>query len=233
MKTKIVATFGPASSSKTIIQKMLSLGVEIARFNTKYGNQKEFDRFTKIIKEIGGCKILYDIIDIKRLKALKSSQFDYIALSFAEKASQIKKIRKIFAPKKIKIIAKIETDKGINNVDQIIKESDGIMVARGDLGKNILIERVPVIQKIIIKKCNRKRKFVITATHMLLSMIKNVVPERSEVSDVANAVLDGSSAVMLSEETAVGWHPVLAVKMMARIIKETEKDKKMLADGLA
>jgi pyruvate kinase len=154
--------------------------------------------------------------------------FEYIAVSFAERVSQIKDVRRLLHPKKIRIISKIETKKGIININDLIRVSDGIMVARGDLGKNIPFEEVPLFQKWIIKRCNQKKKMVITATEMLLSMTSHKIPERSEVSDIANAVLDGSDAVMLSEETAIGKYPALAVKTMNKVIKATENKKKLL-----
>ncbi len=126
-------------------------------------------------------------------------------------------------PKRIKIISKIETKKGVNNINKLIKVSDGIMIARGDLGRDISFEKVPMIQKMITKKCNRKNKMSITATEMMPSMVTRVRPSRAEVTDVANAILEGSEALMLSEETAIGNHPILTVKAMRKIIKETEK----------
>ena len=131
--------------------------------------------------------------------------------------------------KSVKIISKIENQKGIDNIDNIIRVSDGIMLGRGDLGKNISMEKVPIIQKLIMRKCFKKKKFDITATEMLLSMVKYKRPTNAEVSDVANAILDGSDAVMLSEETAIGKYPALTVKIMKKIITEIENNKYKLS----
>jgi pyruvate kinase len=148
-------------------------------------------------------------------------KFDYIALAFTECAEQVECLRKIVPS--AKIIAKIETGKGVKNIMEIISASDGVMVARGDLGRNVPLEKLPFFQKMIIRECNKKGKFVVTATEMLLSMTDSKTPTRAEVTDVANAVLDGSSALMLSEETAIGKYPVASVKMMDKIVKEAEK----------
>lgn len=149
---------------------------------------------------------------------------DFIAQSFVRDKFDILPIRKLIRGKldTCKIIAKIENRQGIKNIDQIIDVSDGIMIARGDMGVSIPIYEIPVVQKRIIKKCNQAKKLVITATQMLESMVENLRPTRAEVTDVANAVLDGSGYLMLSAETAAGRHPVEAVEMMNRIIKFTE-----------
>lgn len=228
MKTKIIATIGPASLEYATLKKMVKAGMDIARINTKYGSVKQYLHITTKLKKIGKCRILFDIKGLKMIDWLKTQKFDYLAVSFADTESQIKNIRKLFLPREIKVISKIETKKGIINIDRLIKESDGIMVARGDLGENISFEKVPLAQKMIIKKCNKKKKMVVTATEMLLSMTKSKVPERAEASDIANAVLDGSDALMLSEETAIGKYPMLVIKTMNKIIKETEKTKKFL-----
>ncbi len=228
MKTKIIATIGPSSRSESILRQMVNAGMGIARINTKYASIGEIADITQKLGKIGKCRILMDIKDEKTVSFLKKCKFDYLAVSFSESAEQLRKIRKLFSPLKIKIIAKIETKKGVRNIDSIIKESDGVMVARGDLGRNVPFEKVPIFQKLIIKRCRKKGKLAITATEMLLSMTKSQLPERSETSDVANAVLDGSDALMLSEETAIGKYPVLAVQTMRKITAETEKGQKLL-----
>jgi len=126
---------------------------------------------------------------------------------------------------KIKTIAKIEMPEALKNLRDIIVESDGVMVARGDLGVEVPIEKVPIIQKDIIRKCMHRAKPVIVATQMMESMLDRTKPNRSEVSDVANAVLEGADAVMLSGETATGQYPVLVVETMTKIIQQVESDK--------
>ena len=149
---------------------------------------------------------------------------DYLALSFVNSREDVISARRIIedAGGDALIISKIESRKGIENIDEIIEESDGIMVARGDLGVEVPLEQLPMLQKDIITKCRQKGKFAIVATEMLASMHESPRPTRAEVSDVANAILDGTDCVMLSGETTVGKHPVESVEIMSRICKYVE-----------
>ena len=168
--------------------------------------------------------------DKKDIKFSVENEVDFIALSFVTSENDLITLRKIinqYQDKKnlepIKIIAKIERGAAVKNIDKIIDESDAIMIARGDLGVELPIEKVPLIQKEIIQKCLNQAKPVIVATQMLGSMENKSSPTRAEVSDIANAVIDEADALMLSEETAIGKYPIKAVKVMSKIIIQTEK----------
>lgn len=165
--------------------------------------------------------------DKKDLEFGIKNKVDFVAFSFVRRPEDVIELRELLKKGKsdAMIISKIETQEAVENFDAILELSDGIMVARGDLAVEIPAEDVPMVQKMIIKKCNKSGKPVITATQMLESMIKSPVPTRAEVSDIANAILDGTDAVMLSEETTLGEHPVEAVKVMTRVAQRIERDR--------
>lgn len=333
-KTKIVCTIGPASRVYDVIEKLIRMGMNVARLNFSHGSYKEHlqvienirqaslkigqpiailqdlggpkIRIGKIIKEPiflkegssfiltnrkvagdeqevsltfpslpqkvkkGDCIFLADGILELKVKEFTSTDIicrvvrggkltshqgvnipnismdipsltekdyqdilfgiknkvDFIGLSFIRRAEDVLKVRKILKENKaeeISLIAKIEKKEAVDNLKEIIEASDGIMVARGDLGVEIPLENVPLVQKNIIKKCNFVGKPVITATQMLMSMMSNPRPSRAEVTDVANAILDGTDAIMLSEETAIGNYPLEAVETMNRIAISAEE----------
>ncbi|MFH1836754.1 MAG: pyruvate kinase [Candidatus Omnitrophota bacterium] len=334
VKTKIIATIGPASGNPTVLRKMMREGMDVVRLNFSHGSHTEHLKRIRIIRELNKkyrrhIRVLQDLegyririgefkgknktFELKKKKRVlltnktdlldkgiipldydgplgniktganiyiddgniaivvkkctknyletevvtpgilkenkgvnipdlklgfkdltekdkKDLEFgiknkvDLVAQSFVRSKKDIITLRKAIAGRMdCKIIAKIENKDGIKNIDSIIDASDGIMIARGDMGVSLPIYQVPVIQKMIIKKCNNKKKFVITATQMLESMTEHSRPTRAEVSDVANAILDGTDYVMLSAESAVGEYPVETVRMMNDIIKFTEK----------
>ncbi|MDE2019860.1 MAG: pyruvate kinase [Patescibacteria group bacterium] len=329
MRTKIVATLGPASESKEMIEKFVHAGMDIARMNFSHCSEAEYvsrakyvksaarkaGRPVKILQDLQGPRIRVGVLpaegrkleegntihfrtdkkdgdgsifidhprlhldirvgdplylangemelevrrvtgnriaaevirggvlysrkgvnvprtklsnsgltakDIKDVKFGLRQGVDFVAISFVQTADDIKKLRKLVG-NKAKIIAKIETALALENIDAIIQASDAIMIARGDLGIEVPIERVPAIQKSLIRHASWYGKGTITATQMLLSMTDHARPTRAEVSDVANAVWDGSDAVMLSDESAGGKYPLEAVRTMHRIVAEAEK----------
>jgi len=160
--------------------------------------------------------------DLADLRFGLAARVDMIALSFVRTAEDVRALRKELGEAQIPIVAKIEKPQAWDNIESILDEANGVMVARGDLGVEMALEKVPRIQKSIIRRARRKRKFVITATQMLESMIEHPTPTRAEVSDVANAIYDGTDAVMLSAETSMGKFPTESVAVMSRIARETE-----------
>ncbi len=162
-----------------------------------------------------------DILDVK---FGLSVGVDYVALSFVQTREDVEKLRKIISKKKgIKLISKIERAIALRNIDQIIQASDAIMIARGDLGIEIPIEELPIVQKYLVKFAHWHDKPAIIATQIMTSMIKNSHPTRAEISDIANAVLDGGDMVMLSDETTIGDHPFAAVKTLKKVVSRTER----------
>lgn len=239
--SKIVCTLGPASSSPVVIENMLKAGMDIARLNLSYGNSEEHARTISLVRSTSEnlgkpVGVMLDLPGYKRrrggivdvfkdqLEFASEQDVDFIALSFITSAEQVSEIRDLantIDPQQ-PLIVKIEQERALENSKGIIEVSDGIMVARGDLALEISIEKVPLTQKRLIKEANQRGKPVITATQMLESMVRSSLPTRAEATDVSNAVLDGSDAIMLSEETAIGNYPVEAVAMMHRIAMEAE-----------
>jgi pyruvate kinase len=161
--------------------------------------------------------------DLEAIEFSKENDVEFVALSFTRDVNDVRNLRSKIGSGSQAIIAKIENHTGVRDINAILEEADSIMVARGDMGVEIDYEKVPLIQKEIIRKCNQHGKVVITATQMLESMTNSPIPTRAEASDVANAILDGSDAVMLSEETSIGKYPVECVEMMGKIAKEAER----------
>jgi pyruvate kinase len=161
--------------------------------------------------------------DLADLKAGMAENVDFVAISFVRNAADVRAVREHMGATRVPVIAKIEKPEAVHEIDGILDVANGIMVARGDLGVEMSLEMVPPIQKRLIRRARRRNRFVITATQMLESMIENANPTRAEVSDVANAIYDGTDAVMLSAETSVGKFPVDAVAYMSRIAAEAER----------
>ncbi len=255
-KAQIIATIGPASVNTDVFFSMLEHQMDVARLNFSWGDleekklqiemirrvAKKAGRHVPIIEDLPGPRVqgknshTYDREAVSALtekdreyiKFGVEQDIEYIAVSFVGSGKDIllcREIIKSFGGKQ-KIIAKIERKRAVDSIDEIIAAADAVMVARGDLGNEVPLEQIPFIQDRIIKKAKAAGKPVITATQMLLSMTENPLPTRAEVTDVANAILEGSDAVMLSEETASGKYPVEAVAMMEKIILEAEKHLK-------
>jgi pyruvate kinase len=240
-RTKIICTLGPASKSADAIEGMLKAGMDIARFNLAHGTLTEHSQLIGKVRQLSKrlkltTGILIDLPGLRRgtgsmrdvfhehLHFSLSHDATFIALSFISSASQVKEVKELLTEMgaNIPIIVKIEKAGALEEADAILEICNGIMVARGDLGIQIKIEKVPVAQKQLIKKANHRGKLAITATQMLESMVESPTPTRAEAADVANAVLDGTDAVMLSEETAIGKYPIEATEIMARIALEAE-----------
>jgi len=162
--------------------------------------------------------------DIRDVKFGLKTGVDYVALSFVQTRDDVEKLRKLISKKKgVQLISKIERAIALRNIDQIIQASDAIMIARGDLGIEIPIEELPIVQKYLVKFAHWHDKPAIIATQIMTSMIKNSHPTRAEISDIANAVLDGGDMVMLSDETTIGDHPFIAVRTLKKVVNRTER----------
>ncbi len=250
-RAQIVATVGPASKDIPVLKALIESGMDVARLNFSWGTHEEhasristirtvakgLGKHIPIIQDLSGPRIQetsghqFDTTsahvitekDIRDLHFGIAQKVEYVAMSFVGDASDIHELRKMVKGTDIKIIAKIERAKAVENLAAIIEASDAIMVARGDLGNEIPLEQIPYVQLDIIKSAKKAGKPVITATQMMLSMVDHPTPTRAEVSDVAYAVIEGSDAVMLSEESAQGKYPVETVAMMEKIISEAER----------
>ncbi len=248
----IVATIGPSSEEPQVMTEMLKMGMDMARLNFHWGTFEEHKKRILAIRKTAeenriAVKIIADLpgpriqegethtYDISKEKALteedkKIIEFgvengvDYFAMSFVATKNDVldckNEIQKHSGTQKV--IAKIEREDAVENIDEIIEASDAIMIARGDLGNEIALEKIPFVQKDIIKKCKVAKKPVIVATQMLYSMKDSPSPTRAEVTDVVNATLEGADAVMLSEETANGKYPINSVHIMEHILREAQ-----------
>ena len=251
--TQIVATIGPASNDPEIIRSMLTAGMQVARFNFSHGDREknvrvaqqvrslagERDMRVPIMQDLSGPRVQQGAVhsfdpneeiltdkDRADLLSGKSFGFEYIAQSFVATAAHIQELRTLISDSgsTSKIIAKIERREAVENFDEILAAADAIMIARGDLGDAVPLEDIPFIQTELIRKTRAAQKPVITATQMLLTMKDNPVPTRAEVTDVAFAVISGTDATMLSEETASGKYPVESVAMMRTIATRAERE---------
>ena len=252
-KAQIVATIGPSSLEPDTLRQMISAGMNLARLNFAWEKITEADARIEllralakeaavslpIIADLPGPRVqlkethtyatpeMFSITDddITFLDLCVRKEVEYVALSFVGAATDIEYCKELLNKKggAQKIIAKIERKIAADAIDSIISAADAIMIARGDLGNEIPLEDIPFVQRMILEKANKAGKPAITATQMMLSMTEHDTPTRAEVSDVTDAILEGSDAVMLSEETASGRYPVLAVQMMERIVRDTQQ----------
>lgn len=261
-RAQIIVTIGPSSNNFDMLTSLFESGADIVRLNMSWSTIKEHEEHLNLVKKISkklGIKIpvIIDLpgprvelgrghsyvasknfeIDKEDEDMIKfgiKNKVDYFGLSFVGSGEEVikydKKIKSLGGNQKL--VSKIERRIAFANFDGILEESDAIMIARGDLGKEIPIEEIPFVQSEIIKKTKEKRKPVIVATEMLYSMVNNPEPTRAEVSDVSLAILEGADAVMLSDETAIGKYPDIAVCVMDKIILESEKHESFTLNPL-
>lgn len=255
-KTNIIATLGPSSHTKEIISSMIDAGMDMVRLNFSWGTHEDMASYVSMVREVAlekgksipiiqdlsGPRMILEhghkiddavdgVITKKDLDDLAwglEQSVEYVALSYVSSAQDIHDLRSDMLEKGIltPIIAKIERQEALDAFSEICDAADGIMVARGDLGKALPLEELPTIEKRIVEICKEKQRFVIVATEMMLSMTESDTPTRAEVTDVAYAVELGADAVMLSEESATGKHPVETVQAMNKIISFAEEEKK-------
>lgn len=259
-QTLVIATIGPASSSKEIFGQLVDHHLNMARLNFSWGTHEEHhamiatireeakarDVVIPIIQDLSGPRVqdteghhfggAVQVITEKDKDDLAfgiANGVEYVALSYVGSKKDVIELRELIraAGGTQKIIAKIERKEAVVNLLEIIDEADAIMVARGDLGNEFPLEEIPFVQHKIITETKKKGKMVIVATQMLLSMVESPTPTRAEVSDVAYAILDGADGVMLSEESAKGKYPVEAVLMMEKIALVAEKNRTIITIG--
>jgi len=252
-RAQIVATLGPATNTYEKIKALAQSGADVFRLNFSWGDfdehRAQIQHVRQAEKDLGISLVILQDVPGPRIQKIAGHSYnhdsvkaltdhdrecimfgitegvDYVALSFVGTAEDVQECRQFINEKggKQPIIAKIERAIAVQNLDQIVMSADGLMVARGDLGEEVPLEQIPFVQANIISRANSAGKPVITATQMMLSMVDHAVPTRAEVTDVEAAVMQGSDAVMLSEETAKGSHPLEAVVMMEKILVEAEK----------
>lgn len=251
-RAQIIGTIGPASQDRENISQMIDSQMDVVRLNFSWGDYDSYQKniedirslaeekglVVPIIQDLSGPRIQEEGShkfdsdstspitekDKKDLEFGSKNNLEYVALSFVGSASDVEELKSVLNELNYsaKIIAKIERQKAIDNFDEILNSADAIMIARGDLGNEVPIEKIPFVQADLIKKANTFGKPVIVATEMLPSMIENNIPTRSDVSDVSNAILQGADVLMMSNETAVGKYPVESVKVMEKIVLEAE-----------
>lgn len=246
--TQIIATIGPSSGDKETLRQMMASQLDVARLNFSWGTLDEHSQYIKNIRDAARSEDLHipiiqdlpgpraqgehrhtmdpseEVITAKDKDIIafgKEHEVDYLAVSFVRNESDMLLAKELAGG--TPVIAKIERREALENFNDILKVADGVIIARGDLGDNIPIEYLPFVQRALISRANQAGVPVATATEMLLSMTERKRPTRAEVTDVAYAIMHGSDAVMLSEETAIGRYPVETVKVMETIIKTAEE----------
>ncbi len=246
---QVIATIGPSCAAKEVLEQMVEAGMSVARLNFSWGTHEEHTEFVEklravaaekgitipVIQDLSGPRVQGDdghtldagasVItekDIADLEFTRIVKPEYVAMSFVRAASDIVELRDLLTERGItaKIIAKIERKEALDALEEIIKEADGIMVARGDLGDAIAFETVPFEKKRILERCMEAGKPSIVATEMLTSMTDDRDPSRADITDISQAVLDGASATMLSNETAVGEFPIAVISVMRKVVDE-------------
>lgn len=253
-KIRIIATLGPATADENTLSSIVDAGADIVRLNFSWGTRESMQSLidlvrqteqergmpVPILQDLSGPRVQsetgHTLDERKEVITDKDKQdlefgldngVEYVALSFVADASDIHNLRSLMVDhgQVTPIIAKIERREALENFDDIVDAADGIMIARGDLGNVVPLEELPMIEKRLISICNQKEKFVIVATQMMISMVESSSPTRAEVMDVATAVGLGADAVMLSEETSIGKHPVETVAMMRKIVSFAEEER--------